>query len=122
MKLDVFKYLRRLAKNTYYQSLYSLGKELSYLRIFDNDKDFTDIQINFLKYLNFYASIYMDIALGDVDEIVLENEIYEDSYAFWKNKKDKTKYTDLNKPQNNDFISSPKSRWIFKNPKTKEKL
>ena len=111
----ITKTLRNLAKSDYYQSLFSLGKELHTINIFSNNIDFSEIQMMFLKYLSMYSVLYLDIALGDIDDRVLENEVYEDSYLMYKNKKDKEK----NKP--NKIQKPPSSplgvnRWIFKSP------
>jgi hypothetical protein len=117
MILDVQKYIRTLAKSNYFQSLYSLGKEQSNIQIFENKMDFTDIQMMFLRYLNFYSSIFMDIALGDVDEIVLECDIFTDSYMLYKHTRDKTKIKDnISTPllRNKEIVSG--STWVFKKP------
>ena len=106
-------YIRELAKSSYYQSIYSLSKDLK-LKITINELDFTDIQLIFLKYINFYSSLFIDIALGDIGEIVLENELYEDAYSMWKNKGDKNKVVN-NKDANKEVVGG--SRWIFKTPR-----
>ncbi len=111
--MNVQSNIRKLARSTYYQNLYSIGKELPYLRIFKNTDDFSVIQMMFLRYLNYYYSILMDIELGEVDEIVLDNEIYSDSYIMYKNKKDTIKRTTNQKKELDNFNSS---RWIFKTP------
>ena len=112
MITEIHKYIRQLAKSDYYQSLFSLGKEHSNLNIFKNNMDFTEIQMLFLRFLNFYSSLYLDIALGDVDDIVLKDEIYEDSYMYFKNKKDKLKTKDINISKDKQTIGT--SRWVFK--------
>lgn len=112
---DIIKCIRRLAKNSYYQSLYSLSKEIPGLKIFKNNIDFTAIQMLFLRYLNFYSQIFMDISLGDVSNVVLDNEIYEDAYMYYKSKKDKIK-TSLPSSQS---PLAPTSQWIFKHISSK---
>jgi len=105
--------LRKLAKNNYYQNLYSLSREMSSIHLFKNVDDLTDIQMTFIQYLSFYYSLYMDIALKEIDEKVLEKEIYEDSYMYYKSKKDKTQ----GKSQTKDINKAPSSKWVFKTPK-----
>ena len=109
---NVTSLIRKLAKSNYYQNLYALSKDIPSLRIFQNDRDFTQIQMLFLKYLNFYYNLNMDIALGEVTDVVLKDELYEDAYMMYKNKKDKTKEGTQNKKE--DFV--PSSRWLFKKP------
>ena len=105
--------LRQLAKSTYYQNIYSLGKEIPSIRLFKNSDDFTDIQMTFIQYLSFYASLYMDIALKEIDSRVLEKEIYEDSYMYYRSKKDNTQ----GKMKTKDTDKAPSSKWVFKTPK-----
>lgn len=107
---DIIKNIRILAKSNYYQSIYNLDNKNLGLRLFNNSLNYTYLQILFLNYLGFYASLNMDIYLDDVDERVLENEVYEDAYVYWKKKvknKDKTKI--------NKNIDKPvTSQWIFR--------
>ena len=113
--MDIISSVRKLAKSDYYQNVYTLAKERSYFRIFKNEDDFTDLQITFLKYLNFYNTIFTDIALGDVTEIVLNDFMYEDAYIMYKNKTDTNKLKE-NKNNDNKKVPVSGSRWIFKNP------
>ena len=110
--------LRKLAKSDYWQSIYSLSKEHT-IKLFFNDNDFSEIQFDFLKYLNFYSSLFTDIALGEVNELVLENTIYEDSYMLYKNKADKKKLPRGNYQENN-VLANNTVQWIFKKPKEKK--
>jgi hypothetical protein len=116
--IDVQKYIRLLAKSDDYQNIYNLIKDNHKVRLFKNDMDLTPIQMMFMRYLSFYNSIFTDIALGEVDEIVLEDFIYEDSYIMYKNKADKNKLKDIKK---NDTKEVPvaTSRWIFKSKNQK---
>lgn len=118
--MDVYDCLRKLAKANKYQTLYSHFREGG-MSFFKNTYDYTDIQIYFLNYLNFYYVIYHDIAMEYVDDIVLDNEIYEDAYVYYKRK---TKLKDLAEKSQDvqdikDNISKiqNKSQWIFKNRK-----
>jgi len=104
--------LRKLAKTPHYQDLYNLCKELK-MNFFENNSQLTSIQITFLKYVCFYYSIFMDVSIGDVSERVLEDEIYEDSYALYKNKKDKKTYKQGTQ-QNTEENIGRTSKWLFK--------
>ena len=57
--------IRELAKNNYWQTIYSQSKETS-LQLFKNRTEFTYIQITFLNYLSFYSSLFLDVAMGEV--------------------------------------------------------
>lgn len=85
------------------------------MRLFKNNTDFTQVQMLFLKYVSFYYNLSMDIALGEVTDIVLQDDLYADAYTMYKNKKDKG--IDRNKDVKNN---TPSSQWIFKKTK-KEK-
>lgn len=121
--MNVYKIIRTLAKSNKYQTIYSNSKEGN-LRLFQNIYNYTDNQILFLNYLNFYSGIYTDIALDYVDEIVLNNEIYEDAYLYYKrksrggDKKDKeTIKPKSNKQSESSVVNN--STWVFKKPKKK---
>lgn len=112
MKIDeVYDSIRKLAKTAHYQNLYLNVKELHF-KLFINERDFSPIQTSLLNYLSFYSNLFTDIYLGDVDEKVLENEIYEDSYTYYKRtkKEEPIKNTTQN-TQNKDI------QWVFKRPK-----
>ena len=110
--LDTYGLIRKLSKTDRWQTLFSYAKELN-IKLFENDTNLTPIQIIFLKYLSFYNSIYTDIAMGDIDEIVLENEIYEDAYIMYRNKNlHNMKDTPIKKINNK--IPDKHSQWIFK--------
>lgn len=111
MLTNIISSIRKIAKSNDSQTLFTMSKEI-YIKLFRNDTDFTDFQIIFLKYLNFYSIISLDIALGDIDEEVLDNNIYEDSYMFYRNKvKNKEKNTQSpNKPPM-DTVGS--FSWVF---------
>ena len=122
MNVDkLYVILRQLAKTHEYQSLYSTAKELHF-KIFKNDRDLTDIQFTFLSYLNFYATIFMDIYLKEIDEKVLEHIIYEDAYIHYKNKASKEKFDPEKIREQNQYHSGLgrkqqkqiKSKWHFK--------
>ncbi len=86
MNSDILSVVRKIAKSNKWQSIFAYSKEVNNIRLFENDIDFTPLQISFLRYLNFYNSIFTDISLNEVDDSVLDDEIYEDSYVLYKSK------------------------------------
>jgi len=114
---DYLSELRRLAKTDYYQSMYTASKELG-LQLFRNNTDLTKMQLWFLAYMSIYNVINTDIAMGEIGERVLENEIYEDAYLIYK-KKQFTKDLKAHKQQQitSPEKSSPHSSWSFKRAK-----
>ena len=91
--------LRKLAKSHRYQLLYSQYKEIG-TAIFANTSNFTNLQLTFLSYITFYASLNMSIYMNEVGEIVLEDEIYEDAFMLYKGRQKKQKKLTANKEYN----------------------
>jgi len=113
---DILLLLRHLSKTLYWQSIYGASKEINF-KLFKNVSNLTNLQIYFLNYLASYNSLYTDIALGEVEEKVLENNIYEDAYLYYRQKKS-YKYKEKNiDTKDEDKNSFKKSQWIFKKPK-----
>ena len=114
-------HIRKLAKNNYWQTIYASSKEMK-LQLFENDRNLSYIQILFLNYLSFYSSLYIDIAMGDVEVIVLEDDLYEDSYMYYRNKSRTQQREDMNKKQPglpshvNKVTETHKDEWVFRKP------
>ncbi len=81
--------LRKLARNNYYQNLYSMAKELGNIKFFDNEKDFTEIQISFLSWMNVYNSLFIDLGSGEenISEEIIKDSIRVDAYLLWRRHK-----------------------------------
>jgi hypothetical protein len=115
MDTKSLQFLRQLARSDDYQNLYILSKEIGSIRLLENTRDFTFVQNVFLRYLNFYYTLFSDIAIGDVDEIVLEDDIYSDSYMMYKNKQDKEKFKNKKIQRSGETMNSlHTNQWIFK--------
>lgn len=90
VRTRITRIIRELAKNNYWQNLYSHAKDLGF-KVFENNRDLTNNQMLFLHYLSFYSNLYMEFSMGDVGEIVFKDFIYEDAYTAYKRKKRKDK-------------------------------
>jgi len=112
---DLLATLRRLAKNDYYQALYSSAKELGF-QLFQNSTDLTKIQLWFLSYMSMYASINMDVSLGEISDRVLENETYEDAYLVYKRRNGKEAKKQTNTKTSNTRVL-PSTQWVFRKKK-----
>lgn len=120
--------IRKLAKTSKFQIIYSNAKEMG-LRIFRNNGDYTDLQLLFLNFLGLYSSLNLDIALGEIDDMVLDNEIYEDAYLFYKKKSRSEKNEDMNSSKHNynrphdtpKYTETKQSTWVFKAPPKEKK-
>lgn len=119
--MDLNSTIRQLAKTNKYQTLYSHVKEGG-LQLFENTSNYTDTQVMFLNYLSFYYILYSDIAMDYVDEIVLNDLVYEDAYFYYK-KKSKGKdigennSTQENKKNTKDKTITNRTTWLFKKRK-----
>lgn len=113
--------IRRLAKNDYYQSLYNVSKELGFT-LFENITQLTKIQLILLNYISVYATINMDIVMGDVNERVLENDVYTDAYMVYKSQSSRKRTEEVakaksnyrNQPTDIETDTVKKSSWLFK--------
>jgi len=108
-KTAVLRAIRILAKHYKYQSVYNLEK--MQFKIFQNERDLSEIQLAFLDYLAFYNNIYTDISLGEIDSKVIENDIYEDAYVYWRRHKPEEK------PKQRAPEHPVTSKWVFKKRK-----
>ncbi len=102
MEIFPFDYLpgilRKIAKKDYWQTVYTMAKDyVGGTKLLLNDRDYTYYQMMFLGNLAFYSSLYYDIAMGEVSDRVMQDEIYEDAYHHYRNEKRlaKTKRADL---------------------------
>jgi methionine salvage enolase-phosphatase E1 len=98
--------IRDLAKTNYYQTLFANAKEMN-IQIFNNNKDFSDLQIMFLNYLNFYKVLYDEIAQSEVTSLVLKKHLYEDAYMLYRRESYKRKKTE---PKEKDSPSGKRSK------------
>jgi len=114
---EIVKILRILAKSNYYQLIYSQEKNIG-LRLFQNDTDLTKIQSEFLRQLQFYSVLYLDYALGEINEKVFENDVYEDAYMYYKRKKSKEEDEKEDIKEKNK--KSKKVSWVFARPNRKK--
>ena len=111
----VSEIMRKLAKSSKYQNLFALAKEMK-LKLFNNDYDFSDLQLSFIQWLNFYYILNWDIDMGDIDDIVFLDPIYEEAYIYYKHKtKNKTDLSSINK-QNKVQPNAGHIQWVFKKP------
>ena len=112
---NIISKIRKIAKHPNNQTLYSASKECT-LGLFKNTYDYTFLQIVYLRYLNFYNSINLDIALNEISEEVLDNEIFEDSYILYKQSKKDDKSNNLSKTtkqnKNEEIVGG--FNWLFK--------
>jgi len=82
--------LRKIAKSSYWQSLYSASKELASIRLFDNENRFSGLQVRLLYWSRIYDMLYSEFARHEdeyLTEAVIEDDGRTDSYLIYRNKK-----------------------------------
>lgn len=94
--------LRTLARQVYFQNLYARAKELN-LNLFENNSDFSKLQVRFLQWLEIYHSIFVDIASGEklITYKRVEDDMLVDAYLVYKDKEKSRK--DKNKKKGKKF-------------------
>jgi len=98
--------IRKLARTDYWQTLYNQAKELS-INLFDNNSNFSELQITFLKWLNLYSSVMTDLLIGKeyLTEEIIDNDIDLDAYLYFR-KTNKDDYKSEEKPINTSGVPS----------------
>ena len=84
------KALRKLARSSYWQSLYRASKENGSISLFDNSFNFSGIQVRFLYWLKIYELLYEELGKHEDDflsENVIMDDIRCDAYLQYRNKK-----------------------------------
>lgn len=95
--------LRKIARSAYWQTLYARSKDLSNIKLFDNDNELSKLQVSFLNWLETYSSLFIDLYLGEeyINEQVIENDLLCDAYLSYKNKKQKNERLGVKKAKDN---------------------
>jgi hypothetical protein len=84
--------LKKLARSSEAQILYSRAKELR-LRLFDNESDFSKLQIWYLYFLELYHMLYQELQAKEdfLTEEVLEDDIRTEAYLMLRKEKNDKK-------------------------------
>lgn len=82
--------IRKLAKSVYWQNLYSASKTIQGVHLFNNDTNYTSLQLKFLYWLSVYEMLYEELAQHKdeyLTEKVIEDDIRTNAYLLYRNKK-----------------------------------
>ena len=97
--------LRKLARSVKYQNIYSAIKEIPSFQLFENTKNLSKIQLDFLYWLTVYNRLYCDLSMSDNKNLtkkIIEDDFACECYLIWERKKSKkTDKEDKNKKQIN---------------------
>jgi len=81
---NIYSLIRKIAKSIKMQNLFVASKEIAGIRLFRNQYDFSKLQEIFLSYLYSYDSLNRDIIIDGISKKVIDEEIYEDAYLYYK--------------------------------------
>ena len=112
-------YLRKLAKRHDNLNLFAAAKEVNGIRLFNNEINFSKLQNSFLSYLYFYYNLFQDIYSKKVSEKVIDNEIYEDAYSYYKSKVEDKKDKSTEKVRKLSGVFSKDNRIKFPSKEVK---
>lgn len=116
MELEVA--VRKLAKSNKYQTLYTLFKENG-MQFFKNTTEYTSYQILFLNYLGMYDRLFTEVAINDIDERVIEDDILADAFLYYRRKHKET-LEDIERPKDNKKTEAKENQsfsWLMKQNK-----
>lgn len=116
--------IRKLARSSYWQSLYRNSKNLN-LSLFFNNNNFSGIQVLFLYWLKIYDLLYQELAdqeWNNLNENVIKNNFRCDAFLYYRQKeiekkirKNKQEEKKLGRKNKGNLTNYP----IYKGPKGK---
>jgi hypothetical protein len=83
------RYVRDLAKSFYWQKLYSSSQTNNGIHVFENQTNFSGIQVLFLYWLQVYHLLYTELAQKEwenLSEEVINDNIRTDAFLYWRQK------------------------------------
>ena len=119
--------IRKLAFNWKYQTLYRASERLN-IKIYNNDIDFSRIQLYFMHWQIIYNGLYERLSYGDdehLTEAVIKDTYRTDAYLYCESIQDKKKVVknSIEKHKSNRVDENhPESfEFVFLKPNSKEK-
>lgn len=89
--------LRIIAKSSYWQDLYRSSKDINGIRLFDNESNFSGLQIIFLNWIRVYGLLYEELSNQEWDNLT-EDVINDfdrcDAFLYWRSKQIERKIRD----------------------------
>lgn len=100
MSLD--KKIRKLARSSYWQSIFGASKENGGIHLFENLTNFSGIQSRFLYWLNVYYILNETKAKKEedfLDNDLIKDDIRVDAYLYYRRKKQEAEWKKYNSTQ-----------------------
>jgi len=101
----IFDTLQNICKSSEHQIYYHRVKEIGSLRLFENDRDLSKLQIMYLYYLELFAVLFQDLNMSEkyISEEVINDPIRREAYLLYRREKrnqkpddDKDRHVDSN--------------------------
>lgn len=86
--MNEYNGIRELAKSPYWQFIYRNSKELANFKIFENETNFSGLQIIFLHYCEVYNMLYKELSenqWSNLTEDVINDDFRTDCFLAWRN-------------------------------------
>jgi len=85
--MDYIDVIRKLARSTYYQNIYSAAKDVGSIQLFDNQNNYSGLQSLFLYWLKVYDLLYGELSQKEwkyLDEDVINDDCRCDAFLYWR--------------------------------------
>jgi hypothetical protein len=85
----IFDTLQNLCKSNEHQIYYHRVKEIGSLRLFNNDRDLSKLQIMYLYYLELFSVLFQDLGMNEkyISEEVINDPIRREAYLLYRKEK-----------------------------------
>jgi hypothetical protein len=87
--MDYIDVIRKLARSTYYQNIYSAAKDVGSIQLFENKNNYSGLQSLFLYWLKVYDLLYTELSQKEwkyLDEDVINDDCRCDAFLYWRGK------------------------------------
>jgi len=85
--MDYIDVIRKLARSTYYQNIYSAAKDVGSIQLFDNQNNYSGLQSLFLYWLKVYDLLYGELSQKEwkyLSEDVINDDCRCDAFLYWR--------------------------------------
>lgn len=87
--MNIDEKVRALARSQYWQSMYSASKECHSLHLFDNETNFSGLQMLLLYWMRVYSLLYEEFYNQEWTNLhidVINDDIHCDAFLYWRSK------------------------------------
>ena len=120
--MNIESQIRLLARNSYYQQIFSSSEKCSGIQIFKNQNNFSGLQALFLYWVKIYSMLYEELyslEWDNLDDAVLKDDDRCSAFLYWR-RKEQEKRIRKNKKDEKKSNKKQNSIPIFQGAKNKE--